>query len=424
MTKTVYVFGAGINRRLCGPQDSVPPLATDLFILALNHPAFADMGSSTGWWAPLFEYIERYWKRSVDDLRQHPFDMEECFTLLQLQVKDAQKQGDFEEAQYLIEIISRLTVFFSQYLERSTMSANTSAVDFITLGKVIWAEKSSVLTFNYDTLIENTIEEASGQNSSWLDAQHAILALQDRGESDWPSYDYFNTVPDELVACSRHNWEPFRAYGVKFDEVMLSAFNPRVLVDGKNYFNHRANEQCQPLVLKMHGSLNWGRYVGHIQKINNPSAPPRSIASGTTILGEGSGMIADHLIEPLIITPMLFKNLEQDSIIVQIWQQALTELKACDRLIIGGYSFPPTDFFTRKLFLEAFADRQPGEVIVINPDKRIEQVVFDLTHVEPQRFEDLAAFINSNHRELIDPWDEQYVERFRKEWIKGGVRVT
>ena len=169
MAKTVYVFGAGINRSLCGPQGSVPPLTTDLFKLALNPPAFADIGSPTGYWTPLFEYIERYWKLSVDDLKQHPFDMEECFTLLQLQVKDAQKQGHFEEAQCLIEIISRLTVFFSQYLEKSSrMSADRSAVDFITLGKVIWAEKSSVLTFNYDTLIEKTIEKTPTANACAL----------------------------------------------------------------------------------------------------------------------------------------------------------------------------------------------------------------------------------------------------------------
>jgi len=420
MAKTVYVFGAGINRSLCGSHGSVPPLATDLFQLALNQPSADYTSSPQSWWLPIFQYIQRYWKLSVDDLKQTPFDMEECFTLLQLQAKDAQQQGDFAEAQRLIEIVSRLTVFFSDYLETSSRSAGESAVDFITLGKVIWKEQASVITFNYDTLIEGAIETASGQTSNWLDAQQAISTLRDREESDWPSYDFFNTVPDEVMACSRSNWERNRAYGVKFDEVILSAFLPKILVDGKDYFNHRGNGQCQPMVLKMHGSLNWGRYVGHIQKKVNPSAPPRTIAPGTTILGQGSGMFADHLIEPLIITPMLFKNLGQESIIVQIWQQALAELRECDRLIIGGYSFPPTDFYTRKLFLEAFADRQPKEVIVINPDCIIEKVVYDLTHVEPQRYDNLDAFITDNHHDLIDPSDERFVERFRRGKIGKG----
>lgn len=416
MAETVYVFGAGINRSLCGHQDSVPPLAKDLFQLALNLPSADYTSSPQSWWRPLFDYIERYWKLSVDDLKRNSFDMEECFTLLQLQAIDAQEQRDPAEAHRLIEIMSQLTVFFTRYLTNSGLAAGNSAVDFITLGKVIWKEKASVITFNYDTLIEKTIEQASGQNPRRLDAQHAISALQDRGKSDWPSFDYFNAVPDELMAFSHFNWEPFRAYGVNFDEVMLRAFHPDVLVDGKDYFNHRGNGPCQPMVLKMHGSLNWGRYVGHVQQKNNPSTPPRSITSGTTLLGKGAGIIADHLIEPLIITPVLYKNLGQNSIIPQIWQQALQELKACDRLIIGGYSFPPTDFFTRKLFLEAFADRQPREVIVIDPDpnETIEKVVYDLTHVEPRRFENLDAFITDSHHDLIDPEDERRVERIHK----------
>ena len=33
----------------------------------------------------LFNYIERYWKLSVDSLRERSFDIEACFTLLQQQ---------------------------------------------------------------------------------------------------------------------------------------------------------------------------------------------------------------------------------------------------------------------------------------------------------------------------------------------------
>jgi len=133
-------------------------------------------------------------------------------------------------------------------------------------------------------------------------------------------------------------------------------------------------------------------------------------------------MIADHLFEPLIITPSLFKDLSQDSVISQVWQRALSELKACDRLIVGGYSFPPTDFYARKLFLEAFVDRQPREVVVINPDPVVENRVRELTHTKPCRFDNLEAFIRQygDHHTLIDEWDVRFVERFRT-YIGGPV---
>ena len=52
--------------------------------------------------------------------------------------------------------------------------------------------------------------------------------------------------------------------------------------------------------------------------------------------------------------------------ILELRRRAKDKLRACGRLV-GGYSFPPTDFATRRLFLEAFSNRTPVE-LVINPD--------------------------------------------------------
>ena len=243
-----------------------------------------------------------------------------------------------------------------------------------------------------------------GQKTNPIGARLGII----RGwESNW-----YGNKRDFAVKLIEHN--KIRNYlNARINKGGIS----KILVNGQTYFDHPQNKPCQPMVLKMHGSLNWGRYVRYVQVKGHSSTPPRAIQPGTTILGEGFGMIADHMFEPLIITPMLFKNLNQDTIIVQIWQQALAELKACERLIVGGYSFPPTDFYARKLFLEAFADRQPREVVVINPDSRAESLVQDLTHMKPRRFDNLDAFIREcgDHHTLIDEWDEQWVKSFRRQ---------
>ncbi len=39
--------------------------------------------------------------------------------------------------------------------------------------------------------------------------------------------------------------------------------------------------------------------------------------------------------------------------------------------MIAGYSFPPTDFHVRRLLREAFSDRSPHELHVINPDSAV-----------------------------------------------------
>ena len=80
MAETVYVFGTGVNRSVKAAYDLRPPLATDLFKQALRHK---DLGvEQSDELRALFEYVERYWKLSVEELREAPFDLEACFTLI------------------------------------------------------------------------------------------------------------------------------------------------------------------------------------------------------------------------------------------------------------------------------------------------------------------------------------------------------
>jgi hypothetical protein len=39
---------------------------------------------------PLYEYIEKYWKKNKNNLATESFDLEECFTLLELQSREAE----------------------------------------------------------------------------------------------------------------------------------------------------------------------------------------------------------------------------------------------------------------------------------------------------------------------------------------------
>ncbi len=86
----------------------------------------------------------------------------------------------------------------------------------------------------------------------------------------------------------------------------------------------------------------------------------------------------------------------QDSIIYEIWERAYKELSTCKRLIVGGYSFPPTDFNTKRLFLEAFSEHSVEEIIVINPITSVVQIVKDLCHFKKPVLvcRDLEEFIS------------------------------
>jgi hypothetical protein len=95
------------------------------------------------------------------------------------------------------------------------------------------------------------------------------------------------------------------------------------------------------------------------------------------------------------MTPLLYKDYSKQPF-PELWRRAREELTECRRLIVGGYSFAPTDFATRKLFLEAFAEHTLEELVVINPNTEIVRLVKELCHFDRPVLvcRDLEEFIN------------------------------
>jgi len=65
-------------------------------------------------------------------------------------------------------------------------------------------------------------------------------------------------------------------------------------------------------------------------------------------------------------------------------------------LVVAGYSFPPTDFAVRRLFLEAFADHSPEKLVSVNPSYDIAATVASLCHFSGRTLirESLEEFIH------------------------------
>jgi hypothetical protein len=200
------------------------------------------------------------------------------------------------------------------------------------------------------------------------------------------------------------------AYGIEFNEVekLYNWFS------GQEYYAIKEHKLYEPPLLKLHGSLNWSAYTRFRQE-NRDKYPGRLVEDdereGLTLIhsrpiaesldrGPGNWLSYLHdgwLLEPLIITPVLNKNLSKEPF-PEIWRRARQELAECNRLVVGGFSFAPTDFAIRRLFREAFADHSPGELVVINPDTSVVRLVKDLCHYQKPVLvcRDLGEFVRSN----------------------------
>jgi hypothetical protein len=266
------------------------------------------------------------------------FDLEECFTLLEQHEKDAERREDCADSYGLRVIKGQLTALLAGLLDE--ISANHPP-----------GEGAAIVTFNYDTLLEQ-----------------AVIA-----ES----------------AYRRTPWDPVPAYAAPFDVFERRDGEPS-LADFRS-FRFPLQAHAAPF-LKLHGSLNWFRYTGgppnpasgvrkRHERLGQTLVRPVGSTGVRPKVGNTFMMTDGTLLEKLVVTPVLNKDVDREPF-SHIWRRAKEEMRRCERLVIGGYSFPPSDFATRRLFLESFVGGPPDELVVINPDTSVVQRVKNLCHFE------------------------------------------
>ena len=376
MTETVYLLGAGINQDVADWHGLKPPLADNFFQMALQNKKYSDEHYSTKI-KLVYDYISHYWKKSKEDLQDKPFNLEECFTMLQLQQNEAERMENYTVLRELVQVEFQLQSFFAEYLLDFSNFVHSSDV-MMRLGRVIYTEHPIILTLNYDLILERIIESASGVRMNIPKSFHG--KPNDQGE-----------IPDEELPYSHCNWNRPLGYGIKFDEVQIQRAGLSTYVRGNRFYNHPENQLYDWVVLKLHGSLNWFHYIpirkyqSFIQEDEELSEEKRE----EILLIDGHWWFNEPpdyhgwLINPLIITPVLYKEqYYQHRIFIDIWKRAQDELTKCNRLIVIGYSFPPTDFNIKRLLLESFSENTLDELIVVNPDTSVVKIIKELCHFE------------------------------------------
>jgi hypothetical protein len=245
----VYVLGAGLNKPLRNAETGIsPPMIRDFFQMFLQSQ---DEWQSAGLRNvdPLFEYTERYWHLSKGDLRSRTLDLEEVFTFITLQRDEATRKKQPAEASRLGDLLFILTSMLG-YLLGPFEDLGVQDVDAALLmhefGDRLLQEEPTVITFNYDTILERAIETASGKADP----------LPYRPIELGPSY----KVPESELAYSRFNWNRPLCYGFKFDEVQLDQGDLVPIEDGSRFYGHDSNSLYPWRILKVHGSLNWSKY--------------------------------------------------------------------------------------------------------------------------------------------------------------------
>jgi hypothetical protein len=125
--------------------------------------------------------------------------------------------------------------------------------------------------------------------------------------------------------------------------------------------------------------------------------------------------LGEHRISP-IYEPPIIKKLYLSSIIqtpnffidesepsdlqCHIYQDLISKarqlLRSADELVIIGYSFPPTDFLIKFLFVDAFKESKLKDLILVNPDDTTIQRSENICRYDGRtlRFKNLSSYLH------------------------------
>lgn len=400
MNNAVYILGAGVNQEIFSPNHLSPPLIDNFFEIALKvHNRFGDYDDRL---EDVYKYINKYWRKSKQDLQNEKFDLEECLTLLQLQINDSSEKENDLVYDELYKIQIHLLAFFYEVLDEFKHYIKESNT-FLKLGKILYDQKPDIITFNYDDFVETAIELASGKNPP-----HGYLKTFQK-----------NMTPMELGVVSQKSewkWNRPLGYGIEFDEILLHDGSPG------NYGKHisqnifySVNTSYPWKILKLHGSINWYRYVNDSPNpyLNEDEVNQKYESKKNDIvlqspvwflpMSDLPWHINQLFLRPIIITPVLYKEFFTDRINRRVfdsqWASAKEVLSGCNKLVIIGYSFPTTDFYSKKLILESTGDNVIDELIVVNPnDERVEYIKKIVPHKTFKKFDYLRDYVSSFFR--------------------------
>jgi hypothetical protein len=296
VTRDTFLLGAGFSRAISEEMPVLTELGEEIFnLLGTDAPAVLPNLPPTdfeNWLSFLAE--DDPWLREDERLRNRAIF--------------------FRVSRLLCDLISA----------REIAARREPLPDWLRLLVARWHEdEASVITFNYDTLVEGAFTE--------------VVGVYDTPEAEGPNYVW----PSQL----------FRAPLTPINARAGGALAPEVITTFR--------------LLKLHGSRTW-LYSGRESFFGEAIYDATSFQSwGSEDVHQRPWLLEDKV--PLVVPPTSGKAgfFNNETVRLQ-WRLAYQALQEADRIFIVGYSLPPTDLLTRLLLQTG--SRAGSTVVAVNRD--------------------------------------------------------
>jgi hypothetical protein len=371
--KTFWLFGAGASHHYDLNAFRVPvPLAKGFF------EAFDRLPTSQGFHAhvgPLISFLEHYRGVSPGEVPGWTENIEDFMTSVEGRLDELKEstrgrrftEGEFGDVISYAQVFSNMTFIFANVLNEAQ---NGPSLSLYRAMLAVCGPNDSFATFNWDTLLDRALMDTGGwsPNTGYGLKFRAVLdgSWRDTMEGD-PSF------PTEWKLLKLHgstNWlVPYM--GVHFQSLEYTSIIP----DNDEVFLYWHSS----LPYATHKNRWAGGYVPTTYCYYPPNIPgeffsreqlspepDRVFVRGTIRFlsafeeGDSKGVPSS----PILITPVRQKRYDTYASTIQgLWDQLVRILEQASRIVVVGYSFPPTDTRALDLFRGLLGARG-GDIVV------------------------------------------------------------
>jgi len=409
--KTFWLFGAGASHHYNLNAFGVPiPLASGFFKAYHRLPTSQGFHAHVG---PFTNFLRE--ERGVTPERVSEFDenVEAFMTSIESEVEELREtarvrnlNGDeFGRASSYAMVFNNMTFIFANVLNEAQNGASMSLYGAIL---EFCSPNDLFATFNWDTLLDRALLDTGGWNPN------TGYGLTFRGVLDGS---WKNSFEGEVKFATK--WKLLKLHG------STNWLVPYMGVDFREWEFQPVVAQADDIFLYWHSSMpyathksRWrGGYVPSTYCYYPPNLPSYFFEEGQLAAPPGKifAKMTPRLLapfkeedptgsipsSPVLITPVRQKKYDvYRSSIQSLWSQAVSGLEDATRIVIIGYSFPPTD--TRPL------DLIRGLLAARGKEMTIEIVTPDGAEIAKRIGEDVLAYAKEVklHKMLF----EEYVE--------------